>query len=114
MPTIKVGRTPIPENEIIASSKPQVIRVERHRTFIDVIWNEEGTEVGSSLELISVLAVGQGLQKELRAKFPQAVFPQESDLFPGESEEAILIANAEAYHNLAFDLEDIDANIWNG
>jgi len=116
MPTIKVGRTPIPENEIISiietakSSEWNAIE-----TFIDVIWNEEGTEVGSSLELI--LCIGGGgkvWQKELRAKFPQAVFPQESDLFPGESEEAILIANAEAYHNLAFDLEDIDANIWNG
>src|SRR5882762_9183831 len=84
MPTIKVGRTPIPENEIISiietakSSEWNAIE-----TFIDVIWNEEGTEVGSSLELI--LCIGGGgkvWQKELRAKFPQAVFPQESDLFP--------------------------------
>ena len=116
IPPVKVGKTPIPEEEIIAiiegakSSEWNAID-----TFTDATWNEEGTEVGSNLELI--LCIGGGAkvwQHELKAKFPQAIFPQDSDLFPGESEEAILIANAEAYHNLAFDLEDIDPNIWKG
>ncbi len=116
MPAVKVGKTPIPHEEIIAiieaakSSEWNAID-----TFIDATWNEEGTEVGSNLELI--LCIGGGAkvwQKELKNKFPQAIFPQESDLFPGETEEAILIANAEAYHNLSFDLEDIDPTIWNG
>ena len=116
IPIVKIGKTPIPENEIISfivaakSSEWNAID-----TFIDATWNEEGTEVGSSLELI--LCIGGGAkvwQKELKAKFPQTIFPQESDLFPGIDDEAILIANAEAYHNLAFDLEEIDTTIWNG
>lgn len=116
LPVIKIGNTPIPAEELVS-----IIEAAKDSewgaidTFIDMRWNEEGADIGSNLE--QVLCIGGGAkvwQKELKAKFSQAIFPQASALFPDAGDEAGLIANAEAYLNLAFDLEELDETIWNG
>lgn len=116
LPVVKVGNTPIPPEEITSIIwKAKASEWNAIDTFIDSTWNEEGTEIGSNLE--QVLCIGGGAkvwQKELKAKFSQAIFPQASEMFPDAGDETGLIANAEAYLTLALDLEDIDENIWNG
>lgn len=114
LPPIKVSGVPIPDMEL-----KHIIETARMRewkaieTFIDQTWNEEGTVVGSNLNM--VLCIGGGSmvwRNELMQKFPHAMFPAVSPSLSHVEHEAPLVANAEAYHGLALTLADIDPTIW--
>jgi hypothetical protein len=114
LPPVKVGMNPIPEHEIVSIiEQARSTEWRAIETFIDATWNVDGADVGADIERLLCIGGGSAVwQKELKAKFPQALFPVVSSLFPQEEGVAGLIANAEAYHALAFDIQEVDPAIW--